>query len=316
MPQTELDFASSEFDVFARKPVQNAILETKEVVYNPIVSVDQTDLEFLIPEDDTFVDPDIKLYIRGKFTKSDGTDVDASEYTAGTNNFLHSLFSQCTVFLNGVNITQSGDLYNFRYLEVLLTYGSDASLAHLTNSYWYKDTGNMLPCDPTKTYDDTTSTGFIDRWNRQKQIKVIDMYARVHSDICILPKFIIPGVRIKIKITKAEQDICLVSGTPDSKTIRFLSARLYVRRVRANPIIMVALNNTLNTSPAIYNLTVELKTFTFSSGTQSLSIDNAVIGRIPKRLLITMRANKDFLGNINRTPTSYSISVCATLQCL
>ena len=103
MPQTEPllpELASNEFDVFARKPVQNATLETNVVVYNPISSVDQTDLEFLIPEDnDTFVDPDIRLYIRGKFTKCDGTDVDASEYTAGTNNFLHSLFSQCTVFL-------------------------------------------------------------------------------------------------------------------------------------------------------------------------------------------------------------------------
>jgi len=40
--------------------------------------VDQSDLEFLIPEDSgTFVDPDIKLYIRGKFTKSDVRDVDA-----------------------------------------------------------------------------------------------------------------------------------------------------------------------------------------------------------------------------------------------
>jgi len=88
----------------------------------PIAPVDQTDLEFFIPADDTYVDPDIKLYIRGKFTKSDGTDLDASDYAAGTNNFLHSLFSQCTIALNGVNITQSGGLYNFRaYLETLLT---------------------------------------------------------------------------------------------------------------------------------------------------------------------------------------------------
>jgi hypothetical protein len=103
--------------------------------------------------------------------QSDGTDLDASDYAAGTNNFLHSLFSQCTIALNGVNITQSGDLYNFRtYLETLLTYGSDASLSHLTNSYWYKDTGNMLPCDPSETYD-TTNTCFIARCNRQKQGK-------------------------------------------------------------------------------------------------------------------------------------------------
>jgi hypothetical protein len=49
-----------------------------------------------------------------------------------------------------VNITQSGYLYNYRgILETLLTYGVDASISHLTNNYWYKDVGDMLPCDPT-----------------------------------------------------------------------------------------------------------------------------------------------------------------------
>ena len=66
-------FVSSEFDIFARKPVQESILETLDVVYKPIASVDQSDLEFLIPADnETYIDPDIKLYVRGKLTKIDG----------------------------------------------------------------------------------------------------------------------------------------------------------------------------------------------------------------------------------------------------
>jgi hypothetical protein len=53
---------SSEFDIFARKPVQLSIQETNVVHYKPIASVDQSDLEFLIPADyDTYIDPDIKL---------------------------------------------------------------------------------------------------------------------------------------------------------------------------------------------------------------------------------------------------------------
>jgi hypothetical protein len=117
-----------------------------------------------------YVDPDIKIYIRGKFTKADGTELDTTDYTAGANNFLHSLFSQCTIALNEVNITHSGDLYNYRaYLETLLSYGVDASKSHLTNSYWYKDVGNMLPCDPTNAK--LKNTGFIDMLNRQKQSK-------------------------------------------------------------------------------------------------------------------------------------------------
>jgi len=62
MSQTGLAFVGSEFDIFARKPVQHAINETNEVVSKSIPSVDHSELEFLTPADyDTYVNPDIKL---------------------------------------------------------------------------------------------------------------------------------------------------------------------------------------------------------------------------------------------------------------
>jgi len=87
--------------------LQSAVADTTEVKYKTIASVDQSDLEFLIPsDDDTYIDLDIKLYIRGKLTKADGTALDNTDFTAVTNNFLHSLFSQCSIALNGLTITQ------------------------------------------------------------------------------------------------------------------------------------------------------------------------------------------------------------------
>ena len=45
---------SSEFDMFAQKPVQTSVQEAIETIYRPIASVDQRDLETLIPaEHDT-----------------------------------------------------------------------------------------------------------------------------------------------------------------------------------------------------------------------------------------------------------------------
>ena len=122
---------SSELYIFAPRPVQTSVLETTEVTYKPVASVDQSDLEFLIPADnDTHIDPNIKLYIRGKLTKADGTNLDAADFTSVTNNFLHSLFSQCNITLNGVTITPATDLYNYRsFLESILTYGSDAAIS-------------------------------------------------------------------------------------------------------------------------------------------------------------------------------------------
>jgi len=125
-----------------------------------------------------------------------------------------------------VNITQSSDLYNYRaYLKTILSYGNDAASSHLTNSYWCKDAGDMLPYDPTKA--ESTNTGFIDPWNKQKQSKYIEMYGRIHSYLCNVPRFLLPGVWLQIKFTKAKPSFYLMNTKVDSTTIfKFLDAKL------------------------------------------------------------------------------------------
>jgi hypothetical protein len=87
--------------------------------------------------------------IRGKFVKGDGSDVDDKDFTGVTNNILLSLLSECNVSLNGTNVTQAGELYNYRsYLETILNYGSDAAASPLMNAFWYLDNGDMLRCVP------------------------------------------------------------------------------------------------------------------------------------------------------------------------
>jgi len=101
-------FVSNEFDIFARKPVETWILETTATAYKPIALVDQSDLKFPIPADsETYIDPNIKLYIRGKLTKANGTILDDKDFAAVKNNFLHSLFSKRCISPNGVQLRRS-----------------------------------------------------------------------------------------------------------------------------------------------------------------------------------------------------------------
>jgi len=117
-------FVGTEFDNFSRKARQAAIVKTAETIYKPIASVDQTEIDLLIPGDsDTYIELDLKLYINGRLIKEDGTQLSDTDYTAGINNFLHSLFSQFSISLNGTQITQATEFYNYRaYMETLLTY--------------------------------------------------------------------------------------------------------------------------------------------------------------------------------------------------
>jgi hypothetical protein len=103
------------FDFFAPNPVQEAVLETVETTYNPIATIDESDLEFHIPaHSDFYIDPNIHIYLSGQLLASDGKALDANEHTAVTNNFLHSTFSKCSVSLNGTVMTQSTQHYNYR----------------------------------------------------------------------------------------------------------------------------------------------------------------------------------------------------------
>ena len=56
---------STEFDICATTPVQTSTIETIETTYKQIASLDQSDLEFLIPADhNTYIDLNIQIYIR------------------------------------------------------------------------------------------------------------------------------------------------------------------------------------------------------------------------------------------------------------
>jgi hypothetical protein len=78
--------ASSEFDIFADRPVQTSTVRTVEIGHKPTTVIDQRDLEFTIPKDDErYLDPDMQLYIKGQLLGANGAELDIKDYTAGVN---------------------------------------------------------------------------------------------------------------------------------------------------------------------------------------------------------------------------------------
>jgi hypothetical protein len=127
--ETHMATINAEFDLFAPKVVQSGVQEILEVTYKPIATNDQSDLELNAPTDsDYYIDSDIHIFVTGQLVFADGKALDSTDHTGVTNNLLYSLFSQCSVTLNGTPITQSTQNYSYRaMLETLLTYGIDAS---------------------------------------------------------------------------------------------------------------------------------------------------------------------------------------------
>ena len=171
----------SEFNIVATKPVQGAVLWSRVTHYKPIAAVHNSDLEYVIPGDSkTYVYLNIHMMIRRKLVHLDGSNFDPDDHTLLVNNLLHSLFSQCSVTLNGVSVSAFKDLYkNWEYLETLLTYGQDASRSHLTNVFWYLDDGDILAKDAPS---DFSNRGYHARWKLKGQSSEIELYGRIHGD--------------------------------------------------------------------------------------------------------------------------------------
>ena len=127
-----------------------------------------------------------------------------------TKNFLYSLLCQCSIPLNGVTLTPATKIDNYRsYFETILAYDSDAAASHLTNALWYMDDGGLLPCDPAAA--DAENKVFITRWDQIKQSKEVQLYGKIHSDICNVPLYLVPGVRMQIKFSTAMSDLYLMN---------------------------------------------------------------------------------------------------------
>jgi hypothetical protein len=218
------------------------------------------------------------------------------------NDLLHSLLSQCNVSQNGISVSSSKDLYNYRaYLETILTYGHDASHSHHTNAFWYPDEGDFSAHNPPS---EATNRGYHARWKLTNNGAEIEMYGRVHGDLFNVPRLFLPCVQLRIKFTKSKSDFYDMSAKADTEAIfRFLDATLHVRHVKPSPTIQLEHTIALENVNARYDIPrVALKTFTFGAGSKYVSIDNAVLRTLPKRLLSTMLRNVDLTGSPDSNP--------------
>jgi hypothetical protein len=69
------------------------------------------------------------------------------------------------------------------------------------------------------------------------------MVGILHSDICNVATHLLPGFRVQVKLTKARREFYLMNKNSDSKVaFEFLDAQVLVKRVKANPVILVAHN--------------------------------------------------------------------------
>ncbi|GFW35148.1 uncharacterized protein F54H12.2 [Trichonephila clavipes] len=132
-----------------------AIEKGQWIQFHPIANVtDGGPVEFLISGSGEDY-PDLsqtQLYVKAKNFKNDGKVLTDGDKKGPVNLFLHSLFSQVDISLNGRNVSSSNNTYPYRaILETILNQGYDSKTSQLSSEIYYKDTvGRMNVYDDDK----------------------------------------------------------------------------------------------------------------------------------------------------------------------
>ena len=300
------EYLKSELDLFNVPPTQTSVETGTFVEYHLITNIrDGSPLEFDVQGTGSdYIDlANCLLYVKAKVTQANDADLAANTQVAPVSLFLHSLFSQVEVSLNGTPIASPMNTYPYRaYLESLLSYGADAKSTHLTSALYYKDTAGKM--DGITLDGNQMNQGFKKRHDFIEGSRSVDMIGRIHSDIFFQQRYLINEVNLKVKLIRSRDVFCLM-GNNDYKSV-IENAILYVRKVKLSPPVFLAQMKALESGTAKYPIRrVACKTVTIPRGYFDISQEKLFSGQLPSRIVIGLVRNDAFSGIRTRNPLNF-----------
>ena len=299
----------SELDLFSVPPTQTSVENGNWIEYHPLTTVDDgSPIEFDVSGNgEDYIDlANTMLYVQAKIIKQDGTNLDAADPVGPVNLFLHSLFSQVDISLNGTQVTASTNTYPYRaMLETILSYGEDAKKSQLTTALYYADTAGRMDAVNVNNAD-TRNPGLIARRNYTSESNVVDMMGRIHADLFFQSRYLLNEVNVKIKLTRSKDVFCTMSPAANASKVKLLGAIMFVRKVKLSPSVFLAHAKALENATAKYPINrVVCKTLTIPANVMDVNHEKLFSGQIPTRIVIGLVRNDAFNGTTTRNPFNF-----------
>ncbi|XP_077868326.1 uncharacterized protein F54H12.2-like [Saccoglossus kowalevskii] len=199
--------AKTELDLFTIPPTQTSIEKGSYEEVNPLTNIADGPIEFVIPSAGSdYIDiGSTLLHIKAKITNANGSNLAADATVGPANLWLHSLFNQIDVYLNGKQISDASPTYSYRaMIKTLLNYGGDAKSTQIGAAIFEKDTAGKVNVANPRADDDDANMGLKRRYAYTSLSKTVDMIGRIHRDIFFQPKYLLNGVEVRLKLHRSK----------------------------------------------------------------------------------------------------------------
>ena len=329
----------SEVDLFSVPPTQQSLERGRWIDYAPLSSVQNPDsaITFLIAGTDEYIDlSKTILTVTGNIMKKDGTTKligGGQSNVAPVNNFLHSLFRQVDVYLNGKQVTPAMGTYAYRsYIETLLSYDVSAKESQFSSALYYKDTATKmdevgsLPSSKTITYvtdvdtkaKDTFSLpvlgtgnqGFVKRSKFIRNGNQFVLSGPIFADIFMTDRLLLNMLDLKVVLNRSTDAFCLMeigNSSPIEPRVHLTDAVLKIRKVKVDQPVSDGVERMLKQTPALYPIRrVECKILTIPENLPNIRQDNIFSGIIPKSFVFGLVAVDAYNGTYGTNPYNFA----------
>ena len=325
----------SEVDLFRVPPTQQSLERGRWIDYAPLSSVENANsaITFLIAGTDEYIDlSKTILTVTGKIMKKDGTtklDGNDQSNVAPVNNFLHSLFRQVDVYLNGKQVTPAMGTYAYRsYIETLLNYDVSAKQSQFSSALYYKDTAGQMDkvgaLASLKTFnfksptDDNASdklyvpesgnVGFAKRHQFIKNGNRFVLSGPIFSDIFMTDRLLLNMMDLKVVLNRSSDAFSLMDlNDPEIEPkVQLTDVVLKVRKVKVDQSVSDGVERMLKQTPALYPIRrVECKILTIPANQPNTRQDYIFSGIIPNSFVVGLVHVDATTGEYAKNPYNF-----------
>ena len=311
-----MDVVQTSVSIFSPPPIDNSITKEYWVEYNPVAEISENGIiEFNIPG--TSMDyinlAKSKLHVTYVITGPNGEKIKderdlnghptANSDQVGPVNFtLHSIFRQIDLSLNQ-KIVSADVGVNYPYkamIDLLLQSSSDMLNSQAQAAFYFKDLPGYFD---VATYLGG-NTGFSERSRPTKDGEEAHIEGVLFSDFSNgQNRAILNGVSINFKFFQSTDPFRLLRNGTKAYKLKITDAILKVCHISLDPKMIVAHNEALKISTALYPFwRSDIKSFTVAAGSLSFMTDNVYHGKIPSKLIIALVSNSAYSGSYDKNP--------------
>ncbi len=276
-------------------------------------------IEFFLPR---FSGPHMYLisdaYLRASITltKSDGSLPAASAEISPANNILHTLFSECRVYLEDHLVNESNENYAYKaFLIDILSYDSNAKYSFLQAQGFYQDAPNHMDASAGNAAFTLRKKLFRNTSNSAYSLDEVTLVGKLHTDLRSCNAGIIPGISIRVELTRSSDEFALirpilVPPQTDNYKINLTSISILCPVATLSTETFRKLEKHLTSHDAsLYFTRTQVTNRSIPAHSKTFISDNLFPGtQLPCKLIFAFLPTTTYLGDINKNPFNFARS--------